>query len=98
MARLLAGRALLLPGAPIGPVPLATVDKFYFLQKPNLNIIANCIGAPVLSLPVLRDVARRPFGIQLLGGAGAEAGLLTLGARLEARAGSDPAPAMERRA
>ena len=83
VARALAGRALLLPGAPIGPVPLAAVDKFYFLRSPNLNIIANCIGAPALSLPVLRDGARRPFGIQLLGGAGTEAGLLALGARLE---------------
>lgn len=85
LAGILDGAALLLPGYPVGPGPLATVDKFYFLQSPNLNILANCIGAPVLSLPVLRDAARRPFGIQLLGGRDAEPQLLALGARLEAR-------------
>lgn len=75
--------ALLLPGYPVGPTPLATVDKFYFLQRENLNVVANCAGAPTLSLPVLRDAARRPLGIQLMGGSGSEPRLLELGKRLE---------------
>ncbi len=85
MAAALDGMALLLPGSAQGAGPLATVDRFYFLQKPNLNILANCIGAPALSLPVFRDAARRPFGVQILAAQGAEPQLLALGARLEAR-------------
>lgn len=84
IARTLDGAcALLLPGYPVGPTPLATVDKFYFLQRENLNVVANCVGAPTLSLPVLRDAARRPLGIQLMGGDGGEPRLLALGRRLE---------------
>ncbi|WP_051294651.1 amidase [Gemmobacter nectariphilus] len=84
IARALGGiSALLLPGYPVGPTPLTTVDKFYFLQRENLNVVANCAGAPTLSLPVLRDAARRPLGIQLMGGSGGEPRLLALGKRLE---------------
>lgn len=84
IARALDGAgALLLPGYPVGPTPLTTVDKFYFLQRENLNVVANCAGAPTLSLPVLRDAARRPLGIQLMGGSGGEPRLLALGRRLE---------------
>lgn len=84
VAGALDGAALLLPGATDGPGPLAAVDRFYFLKAPNLNIVANCIGAPALSLPVPRDAARRPFGVQILGPSGGETTLLALGARLEA--------------
>lgn len=75
--------AMLLPAYPVGPAPLTTVDKFYFLARPNLNAIANCAGMPTLSLPVLRDAARRPLGIQLMAGRGNEYGLLATGERLE---------------
>lgn len=78
-----ASAVLLLPAYPVGPTPLAAVDKFYFLARPNLNSIANCAGMPTLSLPVLRDSARRPLGIQLMGGRGEESGLLAVGERLE---------------
>jgi Asp-tRNA(Asn)/Glu-tRNA(Gln) amidotransferase A subunit family amidase len=77
--------ALLLPGYPSGPGRLAVVDKFYFLQRPNLNSIANGTGMPVLSLPVLRDAARRPLGVQLMAGRHKELKLLQAGKRLEAR-------------
>ncbi|WP_158659309.1 amidase [Paracoccus denitrificans] len=80
---LLGATALLLPGYPVGPTPLTTVDKFYFLQRENLNVIANCAGTPTLSLPVLRDEASRPLGIQLMGRRGSEPQLLALGKRLE---------------
>lgn len=83
---------LMLPGSAQGPTPLVTVDKFYFLARPNLNIIANCAGLPVLSLPVLRDAARRPFGVQLLARRGNEARLVDLGRRLEAVLGWSGAP------
>lgn len=75
--------AMLLPAYPVGPAPLAAVDKFYFLARPNLNAIANCAGMPTLSLPVLRDAARRPLGIQLMAARGTESGLLRVGERLE---------------
>lgn len=78
---------LMLPGYPQGPTPLVTVDKFYFLARPNLNIIANCAGMPVLSLPVMRDETNRPFGIQLMARRGNEMRLIGLGRRLEAALG-----------
>lgn len=75
--------ALLLPAYPTGPSRLRAVDKFYFLQNPNLNAIANCTGMPVLSLPVLRDSTRRPFGIQLMAQREEVSGLLAAGKRFE---------------
>lgn len=75
--------ALLLPGHPSGPGPLTVVDKFYFLQRPNLNIVANATGMPVVSLPVLRDAARRPLGIQMMSGRYKERELLKVGKLLE---------------
>jgi Asp-tRNA(Asn)/Glu-tRNA(Gln) amidotransferase A subunit family amidase len=75
--------ALLLPGYPSGPGPLGVVDKFYFLQRPNINAIANGTGMPVLSLPVLRDAVRRPLGIQLMAARYEEPELLQAGKRLE---------------
>ncbi len=75
--------ALLLPAYPTGPSQLGAVDKFYFLQRPNLNAIANCTGMPTLSLPVLRDSTRRPLGIQLMAERDNESGLLAAGRVLE---------------
>lgn len=75
--------ALLLPAYPNGPAELLAVDKFYFLQSPNLNAIANGVGMPVLSLPVLRDNARRPLGIQLMARREDVCGLLVAGRRFE---------------
>lgn len=77
--------ALLLPGYPSGPGLLAVVDKFYFLQRPNLNAIANGTGMPVLSLPILRDASRRPLGIQLMTLKNKESKLLKVGERLESK-------------
>lgn len=75
--------AVVLPAYPVGPLPLVTVDKFYFLARPNLNAIANCAGLPTLSLPVMRDEARRPLGIQLMVGREDETRLLAVGGHLE---------------
>lgn len=96
MAGLLDGLdAILLPGNQTGPMPLARVDKFYFLGAPNINAIASGTGMPALSLPVMRDASRRPFGIQMITARGGDLQLLALGTRIEAMLGHVPGDPFE---
>jgi aspartyl-tRNA(Asn)/glutamyl-tRNA(Gln) amidotransferase subunit A len=84
---------LLLPTTPQpafahgGPVPVTVAD---------FTALANFAGLPALSIPAGWTKDGLPVGVQLVGRAGAENGLLALGAKLEAavnawRPPADPA-------
>lgn len=84
MALLESADVFMLPGSLSVAGPLRTVDKFYFLKDPNLNVVANFTGQPALALPVAHAPQGIPTGIQLIGAHYDEDGLFDIGEGLEA--------------
>ncbi|NYT64449.1 amidase [Alcaligenaceae bacterium] len=85
MALLESVDVFLLPGSLSVAGPLRTVDKFYFLKDPNLNVVANFTGQPALALPVTQTPQGIPTGIQLIGAHYGEDDLFDIGEGLEAQ-------------
>jgi amidase len=75
--------AILLPGALAPAGPLKTVDKFYFLEEPIPNILANLTGHPALAFPFGKAGNGMPLGLQILGAGGGENRLFDIAARFE---------------
>ena len=75
--------ALLLPGALASAGPLRTVDKFYFLEEPIPNILANLTGHPALAFPFGKAASGMPAGLQILGASGSENRLFDMAALFE---------------
>lgn len=81
--------AILLPGALAPAGPLKTVDKFYFLEEPIPNILANLTGHPALAFPFGKAGNGMPLGLQIVGGHGTENRLFDIAAMYE-RLDDDP--------
>lgn len=81
--------AILMPGALSPAGPLKTVDKFYFLEEPIPNILANLTGHPALAFPMGMAESGMPCGLQILGARGAEHRLFDIAAMFE-QLNSDP--------
>ena len=75
--------AIILPGALASAGPLKTVDKFYFLEDPIPNILANLTGHPSLAFPFGKAGNGMPLGLQILGARGAENRLFDMAAVFE---------------
>ncbi|MCX8571754.1 MULTISPECIES: amidase [Hyphomicrobiales] len=75
--------ALLMPGALASAGPLRTVDKFYFLEEPIPNILANLTGHPALAFPFGKAASGMPAGVQILGASGSENRLFDMAAVFE---------------
>ncbi|MBP6020313.1 MAG: amidase [Burkholderiaceae bacterium] len=84
MTLLQSADVFMLPGSLSVAGPLRTVDKFYFLKDPNLNVVANFTGQPALALPVTHAPQGIPTGIQLIGAHYGEDTLFDIGEGLEA--------------
>lgn len=69
------------------PGKLAAVDRFYFMGDPNINILANFLHLPAVTLPCGVSKQGLPIGMQLLGRRGSEASLLDIAEGLERRIG-----------
>ncbi len=74
------------------PGKLAAVDRFYFLGDPNINILANFLHLPVVTLPCGLSTEGLPIGLQILGSRGSEAALLDFAEGLERHIGFAPLP------
>ncbi|MBT1158040.1 amidase [Aminobacter anthyllidis] len=81
--------AILMPGALASAGPLRTVDKFYFLEEPIPNILANLTGHPALAFPFGKAGNGMPSGLQIVGAAGTEDRLFDIAAMFE-RLDPDP--------
>ena len=81
--------AILMPGALASAGPLKTVDKFYFLEEPIPNILANLTGHPALAFPFGKAGNGMPSGLQIVGAGGAEDRLFDIAAMFE-RLDPDP--------
>lgn len=88
-ASLAAVDAILLPGALAPAGPLRTVDKFYFLEEPIPNILANLTGHPALAFPFGKADNGMPLGLQIVGATGTENRLFDIAAMFE-RLDGDP--------
>ncbi|CAN7477702.1 amidase [Aminobacter sp. LjRoot7] len=75
--------AILLPGALAPAGPLKTVDKFYFLEEPIPNILANLSGHPALAFPFGKARNGMPLGLQIVGATGNESRLFDIAAMFE---------------
>ncbi|AMS39279.1 amidase [Aminobacter sp. Y103A] len=75
--------AMLLPGALAPAGPLKTVDKFYFLEEPIPNILANLTGHPALAFPFGKAGSGMPLGLQIVGSSGTENRIFDIAAMFE---------------
>ncbi|WP_432285516.1 amidase [Aminobacter sp. BA135] len=75
--------AMLLPGALAPAGPLRTVDKFYFLEEPIPNILANLTGHPALAFPFGKAGNSMPLGLQIVGASGTESRIFDIAAMFE---------------
>ncbi len=75
--------AILLPGALASAGPLRAVDKFYFLEEPIPNILANLTGHPSLAFPFGKAAGSMPAGLQIVGARGSEHRLFDMAAVFE---------------
>ena len=55
------------------PGKLVSVDRFYFLGEPNINILGNFVGIPAITLSCGLSSQGLPIGLQILGRRGTEA-------------------------
>lgn len=74
---------LVLPVSTNPPGRLEAVDRFYFLGDPNMNIMANFLGLPSVTLPCGLSSLGLPIGLQLLGRRFSEDKLLDIAEGLE---------------
>lgn len=81
--------AILLPGALAPAGLLKTVDKFYFLEEPIPNILANLTGHPALAFPLGKSANGMPLGLQIVGAGGNESRLFDIAEMFE-RLDGDP--------
>lgn len=78
---------ILLPVSFNPPGKLISVDRFYFLGDPNINILSNFVGIPVITLPCGLSSQGLPIGLQILGKRGSEVPLLDIAEGLEKQIG-----------
>jgi amidase len=78
-----------MPGALASAGALRTVDKFYFLEEPIPNILANLTGHPALAFPFGKAGNGMPSGLQIVGAGGTEDRLFDIAVRFE-RLDPDP--------
>lgn len=78
---------ILLPVSLNPPGKLVSVDRFYFLADPNINILSNFVGVPSLTLPCGLSSSGLPIGLQILGRRGTEAVLFDVAEGLEKHIG-----------
>lgn len=84
---------VMLPVSAAPPGKLVEVDCFYFLGQPNLNILANFLGLPAVTLPSTLSGEGLPIGMQIIGPPASEGALLDLAEGLERRNSFMLAPA-----
>ncbi|MBV2145093.1 amidase [Falsochrobactrum sp. TDYN1] len=65
------------------PGKLTEVDRFYFLGDLNINILANFLHLPTVTLPCGLSNEGLPIGIQIVGRRGSEVSLLNIAEGLE---------------
>lgn len=74
------------------PGKLAAVDRFYFMGDLNINILANFLQLPSVTLPCGLSKEGLPIGLQILGRRGSEAALLDIAEGLERHIGFELLP------
>ncbi|MFC3074085.1 amidase [Shinella pollutisoli] len=74
------------------PGKLTAVDRFYFLGEPNINILANFLDLPAITLPCGLSGTGLPIGMQILGPRGSEAALFDIAEGLEQHIAFDLTP------
>jgi Asp-tRNA(Asn)/Glu-tRNA(Gln) amidotransferase A subunit family amidase len=81
------------PWAEIYPAEIDGVPTRSYYHWLALAYAVSLVGHPAISLPVGRDHAGLPFGLQIVGPRGGDARLLAVAAALEALLAGDPATA-----
>ncbi len=87
--------AVLTPTVAITPPTLESLEPEGAYPKANMKalrntVMANFMGLCGLTLPVGRDAAGMPVGLQVLAGPWQEARLLAIGLAIEAKLGTGP--------
>ena len=80
---------LVLPTAPNPPFPHSEPEP---AAQADFTCLANIAGLPAISIPAGWTQDGLPLGVQLIGAAGAEAGLFRLARHLDAKLGAYRAP------